>query len=186
MAVLRRINVAWVGATGLPGVSVFYAPAATDAGADLVTFFNAIKGLIPAVATITVPTSGDTIDDATGTLASGWSSGTGAAIACTGGGNYWSGVGAYINWGTTTIVNGRRLRGRTFICPLTINQSDSNGTLLAACVTTLQTASTTLAGSGHLSIWHRPSTPGASDGTSGLVSSALVPDQVTSLRTRRR
>jgi len=150
------------------------------------TFFNAVKGLIPSVTSINVPTSGDTVDENTGTLASGWSAGTGGTVVCTGAGNYFAGVGAYINWGTTTIVAGRRLRGRTFICPMTVNQSDTNGTLLAAAVTTLQTAGNTLAGTGHLSVWHRPSAPGMADGTSGAVSSALVPDQVTSLRTRRR
>lgn len=186
MATLRRIYVSWVGATGLPGVSVFYAPSATDAGADLQTFFNAIKGLIPAVTTITIPTSGDTIDDATGALNGAWTGGTGGAVACTGGGNYFAGVGAYINWQTNGIVNSRRLKGRTFICPLTVNQSDSNGTLLAAAVTTLTTAAGVLAASGHIDIWHRPSAPGASDGASSLVVAALVPDQVTSLRTRRR
>jgi len=186
VATLRRINVAWVGATGLPGVSVFYAPSAVDAGADLFTFFTAIKGLIPAVVTITVPTSGDTVDENTGVISSGWSSGTGGAIACTGGGNYWSGVGAYINWATNTVVGRRRLKGRTFIAPLTINQSDSNGTLLAAAVTTLQGAANTLAASGHISIWHRNTSVGATDGVAATVASALVPDQVTSLRTRRR
>lgn len=186
MANLRRINVAWVGATGLPGVSVFYAASATDAGADLMTFFGAIKGLIPSVTTITVPTNGDLIDDTTGALSGAWSGGTGGATACTGAGNYFAGVGAYINWATAGIVNSRRLKGRTFICPLTVNQSDSNGTLLAAAVTTLTTASATLATSGHIVIWHRPSAPGMANGTSSVVTAATVPDQVTSLRTRRR
>jgi hypothetical protein len=183
---MRRINVAWVGATGLPGVSVFYCPSATDAGADLMTFFGAIKSLIPSVTTITVPTSGDTIDDVTGALTGGWTGGTGGATACTGAGNYFAGVGAYINWQTPLVVGGRRLRGRTFIAPLTVNQSDSNGTLLAAAVTLLQNSATTLAATGHLSIWHRPNPPGSSTGASASVTSALVPDQVTSLRTRRR
>lgn len=186
MANLRRINVAWVGATGLPGVSVFYCPSATDAGADLLTWVGAIKGLIPAVTTITVPTNGDLVDDVTGQLSGSWTGGTGGATACTGGGNYFAGVGAYVNWGTALIIGGRRLRGRTFVCPLTVNQSDANGTLLAAAVTTLTTASSTLAATGHLSIWHRPSAPGMSDGASSTVTSATVPDQVTSLRTRRR
>jgi len=150
------------------------------------TFFGAVKGLIPSVTTITVPTNGDLVDDITGVLSGSWTGGTGGATACTGAGNYFAGVGAYINWGTPLIINGRRLRGRTFICPLTVNQSDSNGTLLAAAVTTLTTAASTLAATGHITCWHRPTSPGASNGASATITSATVPDQVTSLRTRRR
>jgi len=186
MASLRRLVVVWSGATGLPGVSVFYAPFGVDAGADLMTFFNAVKGLIPSVTTIAVPTNGDTVQDSDGAVIGSWTAGTGGTVACTGAGNYFSGVGAYINWGTATIIGRRRLKGRTFIAPMTVNQSDSNGTLLAAAVTTLTTAASTLAGTGHIVIWHRPNDEPPTNGSSGVVTSATVPDQVTSLRTRRR
>lgn len=185
MANLRRINVVWNGLTALPGLSVFYAPFGTDAGADLMTFFNAIKTQFPALLSWQIPTSGDTIQDSDGAITGAWTAGTGGLVQATGAGNYAAGTGAYVNWGTSTIVGRRRLKGRTFLSPLIAGNFDSVGTINNSVVTSLQTACATLAATGHIVIWHRPSSIGAADGTSGVVTSAQVPDQVTSLRTRR-
>lgn len=186
MPTLRRIVVAWTGLTGLPGVSVFYAPSATDAGANIKTFLTANVASFPVPLTWSVPTSGDTIDDTTGTINGGWTGGTGGTVTATANVAYAAGVGAYVNWGTTGIINGRRLKGRTFMAPLITSGYDTSGTIASGTLTAMQTAATTLAASLNLVIWHRPTTPGGSDGESQAVSSALVPDQVTSLRTRRR
>ena len=185
MANLRRINVAWSGITALPGVSVFYAPFGTDAGANLNTFFGAIKGQFPASLSWNIPTSGDVIQDSDGAVTGAWTGGTGGSVVSTGTGVYPAGTGAYINWQTGTIVGRRRLKGRTFLAPLLSAAFDNSGTIATSTLSSMQAAATALAASGALVIWHRPTSIGAADGSSGAVTAGLIPDQVTSLRTRR-
>ena len=186
MAVLLRVPVVWSGLTGLPGVSVLY----WDGGVssvmtDVTAFFNAIKGVFPSGLSWTIPNAGDNIDDATGTLIGDWSTTGGGTVSATGGFTaYAAGTGARVRWNTGNIVDGRRLRGSTFLVPLTGGGYDSSGTIENTTLSTLQTAATTLASTGALKVWSRP-TPGGSDGTSGTVLSAVVPDRVTSLRSRR-
>jgi len=185
MAQIRKIPVQWTGLTGLPGYSVFYSPTATDATASLVAFFNAIKGLVPSSLQWQVPASGDTLDDATGLLTGTWT-GAGAGVVGGSGGtvSYAGGVGAWVNWRTNAIVDGRRLRGRTFLAPLTSACFDSSGTIATAQLATLQTAATVLAALGGTVIWSRPVVGGRA-GSSSVVVSGDVPDQATALRSRR-
>lgn len=187
MATIRRIYVPWGGIPALnPGVSVFYSSAAADAITDLGNFFFAVKALFPTGLSWTLPPVGDTIDDTTGAINGQWTSGSGGISVATGGTTaYAAGVGAYINWKTGAIVGRRRLAGRTFLVPLLGNNYDSNGTLTSGSLGVLAPAAATLAGAGKLVIWHRPR-PGGTGGSSALVTAGTIPDQVTSLRTRRR
>lgn len=185
MATIRRIRVLWGGIPGMPGYSLFYASAAADATADLVTYFNAIKARFPSGLSWTVPPTGDTLDDATGTLNGSWSGAGAGIVTSTGTGAYAAGVGAYSAWVTNAIVGGRRLRGRTFLAPLLGTNYDNTGTIDPTQLTTFATATSTLAATGKLVVWHRPSGPGASNGSSSLITAGVVPDVVTSLRSRR-
>lgn len=185
MATIRRIEVVWAGITGLPGLSVFYSGSAVDVTTELNAFFTTIKDLFPGGTTWNIPGSGDTIDDATGTLNGGWSGGTNVSVISTAGAaNYAAGVGAFVKWSTNAIVNGRRLKGRTFLTSLKSDQYDTGGTLQSSTLTTIGGAAATLAAAGKLLIWHRPP-PGGSSGQSSLVTSQFLPDKVTSLRSRR-
>jgi hypothetical protein len=185
MATINRYVIPWTGTTALPGVSVLYSTGATDATADIVTFLNAIKGLFPPGLSWSVLNGGDTIDDTTGTLNGSWTGVGGAVVTSTGAGNYAAGTGAFVTWHTPTIVGGRRLKGRTFLCPLTIGSYDATGTIATATLTTISAAGTALAGVGKMRVWHRPPAGGGGGGTSALINAATVPDQVTSLRSRR-
>jgi len=164
---------------------VFYASAAADPTGDLVTFFNSIKALFLNTLSWQVPNTGDLIDDATGTLTGTWVGASGASVAATGApGSFAAGVGAFVNWSTGTIVNGRRLKGRTFLTNLSTGSYDAAGTIAAASLTTLGNAATTLVTAGKMVTWHRPA-PGGAGGTSALWNGQSIPDQVTSLRSRR-
>lgn len=185
MATLNKVVCSWTGAQGLPGQTVMYTGGVGPALADLRAFFNAFTSLFPTSLTISFPVAGDTINDATGAINGGWTSAAVAAVGGTSAAAYAAGGGLFINWQTLGIVNGRRVKGRTFIAPLTIGAYDTNGTLFGTVVTTAQTAATTLAATASLSIWHRPTTPGGSDGSSHVVTGAVVKDQVTSLKSRR-
>jgi len=185
MATLRRIPVTWTGLTGLPGVSVFYAASAVDAAANIDTFLSAVATRFPNGLTWSCPASGDTIDDTTGHLNGTWTGGTVIVRSGAGGSSgYAAGVGVAVQWLTGGLVNSRRLKGRTFLCPLLASEFQSDGTIAAATMTAITNAANTLATAGVLQIWHRPS-PGGSDGVSSVTVGASVPDRVTALRSRR-
>lgn len=175
----------WDGLGGLPGVSTFYYPSSAPSLSGLTAFFTAIKALVPSAMSWNIPNSGDTIDMATGELVGGWLGSGGGTVTGTGGsGTYAAGVGARIQWNTLGIVDGRRVRGATFIAPILGSNFDSQGTIASASLTTLQTAASALAASGVAwGIWSRP-TPSRA-GTFHATNDAFVPDRVTSLRTRR-
>lgn len=182
---LNRCVVQWNGLQGLPGISVFYLRSAVTDVSDLVAFFNGVKGLFPNALTWTVPAQGDQIDEATGALVGGWAGTGGAQVQASGGVNasFAAGVGARVEWTSDTIVGRRRARGRTFLTSLTNGQYDPQGTILSTALSTIQTAATALVASDDTVIWHRP--VGGSGGSLVDITGSLVPDTVTSLRTRR-
>lgn len=187
MANLARVRVEW---TGTPvvgsGVSTFYFDeAATGYPADLSTFFDTIKGRIPIGVTIRIPSNGDLIDVASGELTGTWSEAGGSVVVCSGTGNYAAGVGARSKWRTSGIKNGRRVVGSTFLCPLTTGAYDSDGTILAAVLSTLSGATTALvtAVGTDMKIYSRP--VAGSGGQASTVVSGEVPDKVSWLRSRR-
>jgi hypothetical protein len=186
MTDIERHVLNWTGASGLPGVSVFYATVGMAANADIKAFFTSILGFFPSGMQIAIPGSGDLIEDSTGDLTGVWSNPAGGGVLTGGGtGGYAAGVGMYVNWRTGTIINSRRVTGRTFLCPITAAFYQSNGTITDANLAVVQGAADTLVAQDSILIWHRPS-PGGSNGDSATPAAAQVPDQVTSLRTRRR
>lgn len=182
---MRRLRVTWTGLGGLPGLSTFYYGVATPNVSDCVAFFTAIRSLFPTGLTWDIPSSGDEIDDATGTLTGGWTGSGGGTVTANGGvTTYAAGTGTRVRWDTLSIVNGRRVRGGTFLAPLLGSSYDSSGTIATASLSTIQTAASTFAASGVAKgIWHRPTTPGT--GLYAAINTAVVPDKVTMLRSRR-
>lgn len=191
MSTLLRSRVIWSGSGVVgPGVSTFYNDSsATMANVSpaLQTFFNAIKSYVPSSVTWRIEDGGDEIDSQTGALVGAWTSGGAFTVAGTGIGNYAAGVGGRINWKTTAIFNGRRLRGSTFICPILTPNYESDGTLSNAMVTAIGAAATTYIGAAGLQprLWHRPKTKSSADGGAAAISSASMPDAVSWLRSRR-
>lgn len=140
---------------------------------------------MPAGAAIQVPSSGDAIDEATGTLTGTWSASGGALKVSpqSAAQPFAAGTGYLIQWKAAGIVRGRRVQGRTFVCPVVTNTYDAQGSIQSTLLTAQQTAATAFAASGFFGIWHRPSPAGA--GSVSQIQSAVVPDRVTSLRSRR-
>jgi len=184
---LVKLQIPWTGnvVTG-GGVSTLY----LDEGASgfvsaFATFFDTVKVSFPAGLTWTIPSSGDLVDVATGGLSGSWSEGSTTVVNATSAQDYAAGVGARIKWVTSGIVNGRRVRGSTFLCPLAVDRYGSDGSLDDAYRSAFYTAANTALGAitGDLMIWHRPT--GGSGGSAHAVTSAEVPDQVSWLRSRR-
>ena len=185
----------WSGFSGAPGYTNLYflnpevptlAIRNTTAG-RVRTFFDTIKSYLPSAVTITFPTEMEELDTATGDLEGTLPIDTLTNVVGTVPGAFSSPTGACVSWSTGQIVNGRRLRGRTFLIPLGQTSYQTDGTLLDAVRTGIVAAGTTLSSFQDnlvLAIWHRPA-PGGSDGVAAQVGSASVTDKAAVLRSRR-
>jgi len=182
------VRCAWSGAAVIgPSVSTFYFDQ-SGAGwtASLSNFFDSIKNRLPAGTVVSVPNTGDLIDDATGDLVGTWTDGTAGGATGTGGALYSQGVGFRVKWFTGGFHGGRRVVGSTFIVPMDDSMRDAAGTLGGAQIASVVTAADGLIGaSSHvMKVWSKPK-PGASDGASHVITSSSVPDAISWLRTRR-
>lgn len=195
---MYRINASWQNWPGAPGITTFFQdPAVAQPNpAAIRTFFAAIASLLPTGLTVSVASSGDLIEETTGTLAGTWSSTpVPAVVTGTGTGAYAGNAGAVVHWLSSTVVKTRRLRGRSFLVPLVSTAYDTAGSLSAGTLSTLTPAAQALmdATAGHLVVWHRPvkAKPThvppivAAPGSKAAVTSIRVPDLAVSLRSRR-
>lgn len=175
------------GAVVGPGLATFYSTTSSGSGfpGAVKAFYDAIKAALPPDLTVTVPSTGDSIDSLTGDLVGAWSGTGGGSVVGTGSGQYALGVGLRIRWDTAGIVAGRRVRGSTFIVPVMSSTFTGSGALDDTVRGTFATAAGTLAASvpAALTIWSRPTATRA--GAISQVTSASVPDKVAWLRSRR-
>nr|CRY97235.1 hypothetical protein [uncultured prokaryote] len=203
MTLLYRVRARWTGFSGAPGYTVlhfrdFDSPGGdgggvTAAGAAAAvnrarSFFDAIKALLPTQVSINVDPEVDIIEDSTGVLSNSFTSTVTAAVVGTATASYSAATGAVVNWRTEGIRNGRRVRGRSFLVPLASSAFATTGQLATASVGTLTAAASALAaqsGSPDLFVYGRPTSAGATDGVSYVVSNASVPPMGAILTSRR-
>lgn len=173
MANIYRVTFTWSGFTGAPGyTNLFFddstgtAQAAVDLSrAFMIAACGSALNAVPSVVKIDGPTTVDTIKPATGSLVNSTTVTPGAQISPTGSGTFASASGACISWLTSAIVNGHRVRGRTFIVPGSTNMFGSNGSLAASYQSALAAAGAALiAGSPDLVVWRRPVSQAAGGG----------------------
>jgi hypothetical protein len=183
--ILRQVAV-WNGWPGAPGYTTwYYGDGTTTNVVQQRNFFAAIASLLPSSVTIQVQNTGDVINDATGQAVGSWSQASAAVVTGTAGGGFAGPSGVVMRMETGIFVAGRRLRGRTFLVPMAGTVQDSNGTVAATPLGTLNTAAAaavTASGTSWL-VWHRP--VGGSGGSSSPVTSAVIPDKIAVLRSRR-
>lgn len=181
---LARYRVVWTGGPGGQGVSTFHGePADGSALADIQTFFDSIKGLFPAALSWSFPSTGDTIDLATGQIDGSWTTTTQTGVVGTSTNSPWAaGVGAAVRWETGVVHNGRRVRGRTFLTGLVGSAYGPDGTIRDADLVTIQNAATLLAANAGLVVFYGA---GANGNGAAPIISAVVPDRVSWLTTRR-
>ena len=188
---IHRVRVPWTGSPVVgPAVSTFYLAQMSDTTGltAIKNFFTALTGRIASGVQWTVPSGGDIINESDGTLAGSWSFPGGGGVVSAVGGTIWApGVGARVQWRTNGLHNERRVVGSTFLVPLDISEFEGAGALAAACVTALQNAATGLVTgcAGDLVIWSRPKDEATADGEVNAVTSAIAPDKVSWLRSRR-
>jgi hypothetical protein len=189
MSALSRLRIAWSG-SAVPGggVSTWYTegdPLQLQLAAKAF-FGGSMNTRFPSSVTVTIPTSGETIESTTGTLTGGWTAGTGFTMTGAGTGPYAAGVGTRLVWETAGITRGRRVRGSTYLVPLNGSMFDSDGTLVASIQTALAAAAQQVVVSlgDDLVVWSR-NTPGNADGKAWTVSAGTCPDRTSWLRSRR-
>lgn len=180
-----QIDLSGAGVVGPSVITLYEDAAVAGLPAATVTLLNSIKNTFPDDLTFTVPGGGDTFDVATGTLNGTWSDGGGGTVAGTDAGAFALGSGYRVKYSTAGIVNGRRVRGSTFFVPCAGLIWATNGRMVPASATSIQTALTTFmaAVSGKLVVWSRPTA--TRSGTMHPVTLATVSTTPTQLRSRR-
>lgn len=201
MASMNRVRVLWSNWAGQPGVSTFYLADGRLDVTPIKTFFTAMAPFLPTPIQWTIPSIGDKIADGDGTIAGSWIGTGGGVVPTTGINSPYSGASGFcVDWKTGTIVNGRRIQGRTFFVPGAQVLYQNDGTIVEATRGTILAAATALISSlgTDFLIWARPFEPGPDNpapgepghkeprlGTSGPVAAAFVPDLAVVLRSRR-
>jgi len=176
MADLYRVRVNFSGGSGTPWLATHYflgsAGSAQQAATAVGVFWGAVDALINSGHDWATELDVTTIESSTGALtavtATTQQTGTGALATE----RLPQATQGLLQWRTGGILGGKELRGRTFIPGLTEASNDS-GDVVAATVTAVQAAASTLIGTANadLVIWKRPNPSGAGNGG---YSSALV------------
>lgn len=185
---MNRVRCVWSNFSGAPGYTNFYTGTSVTDYTPIRTFFAAFSTYLPAAVSISVPTTGDQISEATGAITGSWAATvTGGAVTGSAGntGVYSGASGIQVQWLTTLIARGRRIQGKTFIVPAYSGVYDSNGSLATAVQTAATAAGTALiaALASELKVWSRPAT--GYTGQQAIVTTARVPDLAVTLRSRR-
>lgn len=193
-----RVTARWTGFTGSPGYSnFFFSSGFLDGGLlndeaqllsdRVVSAFDALTQILPGSVTITTEPEVAVIDSDSG-MATNFSivdqdSVNGGASGSMG---YPGPSGAVVTWRTDDLRNGRRIRGRTFLVPLSNTAFEGDGTLRENAIGYLNNFADTLVGGsldGDLGVWSRP--VGGSGGVFATVTGYSIPDMVAVLRSRR-
>jgi len=191
--VVLEYRVQWEGPPGTPGTTVLHgrpADLAIDsvAAEELATrahdFFDAIKLLIPTSYVLTFPGEAVKLNTTTGDLEDVYVFDAPSDVDCGGTGGYLAASGARIEWRTDAIVSGRRLRGRTFIVPITGASSTEAGQLDLGTILLLQGAADEYFATNVISdcnpcVWSK------THGILADVTSASVPTRGSVMRSRR-
>lgn len=185
MVGIAEVIVDWTGPGRSPKLNVFYHPAengVVNFRQNLDIWLTSVRDSLSQQYSWRIRQSGDVFEDSTGELVGEWSDsqarvGTGTLadqpVA--------DATQVLVRWRTAQIVNGRRLRGRTFI-PGVGNTKVVNGNLADGTVAVLNGFSKTFAQSANPPhIWHRPT-----GGTGGLAASTQSADVWKELATLRR
>lgn len=203
MANLLRVKARWSGFAGAPGYSIFHfgtgavgdgggaladnAAAATARG-TVRRMFSFIMTEFPPVVSISIEQDVEVIDSTNGELVGALDGGVEDTFVGSGSPTYSAVSGAVLNWRTAGIRNGRRVRGRTFLVPLSSASYDAQGSLTVATRGLLAEFSqemVTTTNPWEFGVFCRPSTPIATDGVFHVATSSNVPDLAAVLRSRR-
>lgn len=197
MAEMLRVKVQLNGWQGSPGFSQFYfqktggAPVATidavEAHARVQAAYVSARDLYPTIWNWSADSLVDVLDPNTGDLINALVGGAAGGDVGTSGSDFGpASTGIVLNYTTAAIVNGQRVRGRTFFSPIH-EGGDANGTPAELDLQSVRdfglTLRTLIATSLSQVVWHRP--VGGTGGSAHDVISSYVRDSFSVLRSRR-
>ena len=158
MANMDRVRVVNAGSPGGAASTNFYFIVATTAGLTaLGAFFTALKAYIPSTITMQIPSSGDTVNDATGQLVGSWAQPGGTNVVGTGAGIQATPVGVEVAWLASAVIDAHRPVGKTLIVPVSPAAFGTTGIIGPTALGIFNTAANTLlAANSGFGIWHRP------------------------------
>lgn len=192
MTSINRVRVVWSGFLGSPGVSTFYCTDVTSFRPALATWLGHMGAYMPNMVDMQIAADGDVILDTDGSIVAGWADSAIGSIPGVGSPDYSAPVGFQARWLTDTVVDGHRLRGRTYLVPMTGSIIDAYGGLNPTVTTALQGFSDDFVGdvADNMLIWHRPRDvsvrhPVARAGSSAPVTGCVVPSKLVVLTSRR-
>lgn len=199
MAQMAKVTINWTGFPGGPGYSNLYfrdfsGTGAVDQGivdgavAKVQDWLSFWRNRLPTSVKTGVDPTVEAIEETTGELQGFWTATVAAPAGGLGVASFSAPSGACVSWYTSTVRNGRRMRGRTFIVPLDTVSYENDGTLIESIITAAPAVNNAMiadSGAGDLGIWARPSAPGASDGQWALVTAARLNDRPAMLTSRR-
>lgn len=193
---IMRIRFQITALEGLPGLHTTYWSGAsstpvqadaTDVAARVRAFWESFKSNL-AAGVIVVPVPGvDILNTATGELEGGLTTGSLTSVTSTGTGSLPSATMMLLKLVTGSIVNKRRLQGRSFIGPLATGVN-SGGNVTSGANNALQTAAALLntgATASALVVWHRPTDLLPASGIVQPVTAYAVNQEFAVLRSRR-
>ena len=193
---IMRIRYQITGPGGLPGLHTTFwkgaaaVPVAADA-ADVAgrvrAFWNSFAPQLANTVTVSPVGPADVLDEPTGQLLSQLAIGSPANVVGTGTGELPKATMVLLKYSTSIVINGRFLRGRSFIGPLGTG-ANTGGVVVAATNTALITASVFLGTGATASshqVWHRPTQLSPSSGQASAVTSYGTNTEFSVLRSRR-
>lgn len=190
---MLKITARWTGFPGAPGYSNFFFAGggglisdANQVAQRVMDAFSEVVGQLAPGTIIRIEPEAAVVDSETGTTTGYRNISDVAGLESLGTGNYAGPAGAVVTWRTSDLRFGRRIKGRTFLVPLSGNAFDADGTINGGTISDLQAFAATLVGGdldSEFGIWSRPR-----DGAGGVfatVDSFSIPDRVAVLRSRR-
>lgn len=164
---------------------------ANAAAAAARLLLNAAAGVLPSAVTWTCNAQCNIYDSASG-LVQGPLIITSlpATVTGSGGTNWAAGVGARVNWKTSTLQGRRLIRGATFVIPLAGGAFGPGGSLQASQITALNAGAAAYLNAMTTAllypvIWHRPAKGSLTGGTTGIVFAGTTSSVPSGLRSRR-
>jgi hypothetical protein len=192
---VQRARAAITYGSGSPGVVTIYgthSPAEDDTSGQalLDRLEAALTAVAPIINSSTAFVSDGTVDDisaASGNL-TGTRSLSGFSVSGSSGTSYApKAVALCVNWLTSTYIAGRRLRGRTFVSPLSQFAQDNDGSPTSTALGYADDFGDAwlTGGPGGITtvVWHRPT--GGSGGSTAQITAHSVADKFAVLRSRR-
>lgn len=198
MAQILRVKLNWTGFIGSPGYTNLYfrdfsegpvdQAMADGAVAKTDIWLDAWVPALPSTVSLLVDPTVDIVNEQNGELEGFLTTSPDTSRLGTGSGAYSAPSGICVNWSTNGIRNGRRIRGRTFMVPVSGAATDTNGTIATTHLNNLRTASGVFispTGAGDLGVWSRPTPAEPNGGIWHVAASYSIPDRLAVLRSRR-